>query len=226
MIVSVVRTMIVYLLVVFAMRLMGKRQIGELKPHELIITILISQIVTIPVQDNSMPLINSIIPMLTLVSLELFVSFLGMKSFVFRNVLQGRPVLVINRGVIDQKQLKRLRFTVDDLIDALRSKDVFDISTVEYAVIETNGTLTVLTKKAEQPPTCKDLKVKADENDMAEVLIIDGKKISQYFSEKNVDTSDVEKQLRLNNAKIEDVFLMTRCANKYTIIKRQEEKKK
>lgn len=226
MIVSVVRTMIVYLLVVFAMRLMGKRQIGELKPHELIITILISQIVTIPVQDNSMPLINSIIPMLTLVSLELFVSFLGMKSFVFRNVLQGRPVLVINHGVIDQKQLKRLRFTVDDLIDALRSKDVFDISTVEYAVIETNGTLTVLTKKAEQPPTCKDLKVKADENDMAEVLIIDGKKISQYFSEKNVDTSDVEKQLRLNNAKIEDVFLMTRCANKYTIIKRQEEKKK
>lgn len=225
MIVSVVRTMIVYLLVVFAMRLMGKRQIGELKPHELIITILISQIVTIPVQDNSMPLINSIIPMLTLVSLELFVSFLGMKSFVFRNVLQGRPVLVINHGVIDQKQLKRLRFTVDDLIDALRSKDVFDISTVEYAVIETNGTLTVLTKKAEQPPTCKDLKVKADENDMAEVLIIDGKKISQYFSEKNVDTSDVEKQLRLNNAKIEDVFLMTRCANKYTIIKRQEEKK-
>lgn len=225
MIVSVVRTMIVYLLVVFAMRLMGKRQIGELKPHELIITILISQIVTIPVQDNSMPLINSIIPMLTLVSLELFVSFLGMKSFVFRNVLQGRPVLVINHGVIDQKQLKRLRFTVDDLIDALRSKDVFDISTVEYAVIETNGTLTVLTKKAEQPPTCKDLKVKADENDMAEVLIIDGKKISQYFSEKNVDTSDVEKQLRLNNAKIEDIFLMTRCANKYTIIKRQEEKK-
>ena len=153
--VTLIRALLIYFTVILAMRIMGKRQIGELNPHELVITILVSQIASIPLQDNTMPLANAFLPMLLLVSLEILASVASMKSLRLRNLLQGRPIFLIRHGKPDQKQMRRLRFTVDDLIDALRQKDVFDLSTVEEAVVETNGSLSVRLRTEESPVTPK-----------------------------------------------------------------------
>ncbi len=139
--INFIRAIIIYVVIIIAVRLMGKRQVGELKPHELVITILISAIAVIPLEENSMPLANCLVPILLFVSLEIIMSVISMKSLWFRNLLQGRPIFIIRQGKLDQKKLKQLRLTMDDVVDALRQKDVFDISQVEDAVIETNGSI-------------------------------------------------------------------------------------
>ena len=128
--INFIRAIIIYVVIIIAVRLMGKRQVGELKPHELVITILISAIAVIPLEENSMPLANCLVPILLFVSLEIIMSVISMKSLWFRNLLQGRPIFIIRQGKLDQKKLKQLRLTMDDVVDALRQKDVFDISQV------------------------------------------------------------------------------------------------
>ena len=151
----ILRTTLVYALVVLAVRLMGKRQIGELQPSELVITILISEVAAIPIQDNSLPLITAIIPVMILICLEIFFSVMNMKSMTMRNVFSGKAVIVIKNGEIDQKKMKSLRFTIDDLLAALRQQEVFDIDEVDTAIVETNGQLTVYPKANSQPLTQK-----------------------------------------------------------------------
>ena len=160
---------------------MGKRQIGELNPHELVITILVSQIASTPLQDNAMPLANAFLPMLLLVSLEILASVVSMKSLRLRNLLQGRPVFLIRHGKPDEKQMRRLRFTVDDLVDALRQKDVFDLSTVEEAVVETNGNLSVRLKAEENPVTPKQLELPAPDAGIPVPVVTDGHIVTEYF---------------------------------------------
>ena len=144
-----IRSVIIYLIVVVAVRIMGKRQIGELNPHEFVITILISAVATIPIQESSIPLSYSVIPILVFVSLEVLESALSIKLPAFSKLIDGKPVVVIKNGKLQKKALKSLRFSAEDLNDALRQKDVFDISEVENAIVETNGSLSVQ-KKDEQ----------------------------------------------------------------------------
>ena len=118
--VTFIRALIIYFFVITAVRLMGKRQVGELKPHELVITILLSAIAVIPLEENSMPLANCLVPIMLFISLEILVAALSMKSLKFRNLIQGRPIFIIRKGKLDQKKLRELRFTVDDILDALR----------------------------------------------------------------------------------------------------------
>ena len=190
--ITLIRAVIIYITVITAMRIMGKRQIGELKPHELVITVLVSQVASIPLEDNSMPLANMFVPILIFVSFEIIVSVISMKSLNFRNLIQGRPMFVIRNGKIDEKQMKRLRFTIDDLIDAIRQKDVFDISTVQDAVIETNGSISVLQKAEEAPVTPKQLKLSVDENSTPIAVVIDGKPVTEYFSTEKIKNSKIE----------------------------------
>ncbi|MCC8022538.1 MAG: DUF421 domain-containing protein [Clostridiales bacterium] len=221
--ISFIRSIIIYSLVLIAVRLMGKRQIGELKPHELVITILVSQIATIPMEDNSMPFVNSIIPLLSLIAFELIISIVSMKSLWFRNLLQGRPMMVIRDGKVDEKQLKRLRFTIDDLVDALRSKDVFDISEVDYAIIEPNGSISVMKKPAQKEVTAKMMGVQADDNGMPIAVIIDGKPVSEYFGYYRVDTKPLEKELKKRGVQMQDVLLMSvDHKSNYTIVKKDD----
>jgi len=142
----VIRSVIIYLFVVLAVRIMGKRQIGELNPHEFVITILISAVATIPIQESSIPLSNSLIPIMIFVSLEVLESALAIKFPAFGKLIDGQPIYVIKNGKLQKNELKRLRFSIDDLKDALRQKDVFDISEVENAIVETNGSLSVQKK--------------------------------------------------------------------------------
>ncbi len=220
--ITLIRAVIIYITVITAMRIMGKRQIGELKPHELVITVLVSQVASIPLEDNSMPLANMFVPILIFVSFEIIVSIISMKSLNFRNLIQGRPMFVIRNGKIDEKQMKRLRFTIDDLIDAIRQKDVFDISTVQDAVIETNGSISVLQKAEEAPVTPKQLKLSVDENSTPIAVVIDGKPVTEYFSTEKIKNSKIELVVNNENKDIKDIMLLTidEDGNTYLIPKR------
>ena len=205
--VTLIRALLIYFTVILAMRIMGKRQIGELNPHELVITILVSQIASIPLQDNTMPLANAFLPMLLLVSLEILASVASMKSLRLRNLLQGRPIFLIRHGKPDQ--MRRLRFTVDDLIDALRQKDVFDLSTVEEAVVETNGSLSVRLRTEESPVTPKQLGVPTPDNGFPIPVVTDGHIVPEYFGDQLQDTAAIAKALQKESLRPGEQLVVT-----------------
>ena len=193
MFVTLIRTVILYIFAIASIRIMGKRQIGELQPSDLVVTLLISQIISIPIQDTDIPLVNTIIPILLLVGFEILTSVFNMKSIKFRSFMQGNPVVIINDGNLNQKMLKALRFTLDDLLESLRQKDVFDISQVQYAIVETNGQLSVLLKPQYDTVTKDDLSLESEPQGYKCPVIIDGKIISQDFAVCNMTTQKVEK---------------------------------
>ena len=199
--INFIRAIIIYVVIIIAVRLMGKRQVGELKPHELVITI--------PLEENSMPLANCLVPILLFVSLEIIMSVISMKSLWFRNLLQGRPIFIIRQGKLDQKKLKQLRLTMDDVVDALRQKDVFDISQVEDAVIETNGSISVLPKAEYQPITASDINLSVKEKGMPVAIVIDGKPVNEYFNEYKLKDSEIELVLQTVNRDAKRIMLLT-----------------
>ncbi len=207
--ITLIRAVIIYVTVITAVRIMGKRQIGELKPHELVITVLVSQVASIPLEDNSIPLANMIVPILIFVSFEIIVSAVSMKSLKFRNLIQGKPIFVIRNGRLDEKQMKRLRFTVDDLVDAVRQKDVFDISTVQDAIIETNGSVSVLQKAESSPVTPKQLKLDVDKISAPIVIVMDGKPITEYFGEEKISESAINLILKNEGEEAKNIMLLT-----------------
>lgn len=221
----VLRSVIIYLVVVLAVRIMGKRQLGELKPHEFVITILISAVAAIPLQENSVPLSYSLMPIMIFVSLEVLESALSMKSLGFRNFIQGKPIFIIKNGTLRQSELKRLRFTMDDLIDALREKDVFDIDEVENAVVETNGSLSVQKKAENSEVTKKDLKIAADENTVPVPIVIDSKPVSEYFGKEKMMLSEIDLITDSINARAGDIMLLTIDENGKTYLIKKDDKK-
>jgi uncharacterized membrane protein YcaP (DUF421 family) len=193
---------------------MGKRNIGELQPTELVITLLLSEFAAIPIEDNSIPLINSLIPVMILISLEIINSVISMKSTTFRNLSDGNALLIIRDGKLDQKQLKKLRFTVDDVLSGLRQKDVFDINEVAFAVIETNGSLSVLLKPEFQNATKKDVSVKTKKDGFTCPVIIDGALLKKNMECCKITEDDIEKILKKHKITQEQVFLMNIDKNK------------
>lgn len=217
---TIVRTFILYFFVILAVRLMGKRQIGDLQPSELVITLLISEIAAIPLQDTSQPILNGITSIFVLVILEILVSILTLKSQRVRQLLSGKSVVVIKNGVIDQCAMKSVRMTVLDLIELLRIKDVFDISTVAFAVLEVNGELSVLLKSGEQTVTVNDLEIKKSAEFLSLPVISDGVVMTDSLKSLNITRKDLKNQLK--GIEIKDVFLMMldRRGNKNIIRKR------
>lgn len=207
--VNFIRALIIYFFVIIAVRLMGKRQVGELKPHELVITILLSAIAVIPLEENSMPLANCLVPVMLFISLEILVAALSMKSLKFRNLIQGRPIFIIRKGKLDQKKLKELRFTVDDIVDALRQKDIFDLSEVEDAVIETNGSISVLPKAEYKPLTPSDVNISVQEKGTPVTIVMDGKPVTEYFNEDKIKSSEIELVLQTVNRDVKKIMLLT-----------------
>ena len=155
--VTLVRVTILYAVVTALLRLMGKRQIGELQPSELVATILISEIASVPMQDNKIPLLHSLAGVIALAAFEMISSVMSMKSDRFRTVLEGRPVVVIENGAVRPQALRSLRMTQADLLAALRQKDVFTPADVDTAVFETNGQISVQLKPEKQPATAADV---------------------------------------------------------------------
>ena len=224
MFVTLIRTVILYIFAITSVRIMGKRQIGELQPSDLVVTLLISQIISIPIQDTDIPLVNTIIPIFLLVGFEIITSVFNMKSIKFRTFMQGHPVVIINDGVLNQKLLKELRFTVDDLLESLRQKDVFDISQVQYAIVETNGQISVLLKAEHDTVTRNDLKLLPDPQGLKCPVIIDGKIVTEDFKICNATTEKVETTVKKEKLQIKDVLLMTiDAAGNHTIIRKENQ---
>lgn len=209
MLTSFFRTLILLVVIVFAVRIMGKRQIGQLQPAELVVTILLSEIAATPMQDNDIPMLNTIIAILVLISVEIFMSVLSMKSIRMRSVLQGNPVIVIKDGKIDQKQMDRLRFTIDDLLEALRQKDIFDISEVSFAIAETDGSLSVLPKSENKTVTCSDMKIKKKDNGLPTAVIKDGKIVVTGAKESGISEKQLKKMIQKTGFAVKDIYLMT-----------------
>ncbi len=210
MITVILRTAIIFIFVTLAIRIMGKRQIGDMQPNELVITILLSEIAAIPLQDTTQPLLNGIIAILVLVVLEVLISILALKSNWVRKIMNGQSVVIIKNGVVDQMAMKKVRMTVLDLIEQLRIQNVFDISTVAFAVLEVNGELSVLLKSKHQPATVKDLDKKKNDAALLPLPVItDGKLIQESIQALEITADEVEKILKNNNTKMHQVFLLT-----------------
>lgn len=207
MIITITRTIILYIFVTLGIRLMGKRQIGEMQPNELVVTLLISEIAAIPLQDTSQTILNGVVAIFMLVILEILISVISMKSLFMRKIMNGKSAVIIKNGVIDQQMMKSVRMTVLDLVELLRGQDVFDISTVAFAVLEVNGNLSVLLKSSEQPATAADLNVKKDKALLPLPVISDGKIIKESLEAIGTDEGAVRKMLKGDN--VSDIFLMT-----------------
>lgn len=207
--VVLIRSVILYILVIFAVRLMGKRQLGELQPSELVITILVSNIATLPIEDVNIPLIVGATPILVLVCFEVIISWLSLLSPRLRKLISGSPKIIIRGGCIERDIMRELRFSVDDLLMALRSKDIFDISEVQFAVVETSGSVSVMKKPAEDTPTRRDVKIAAECADPPVLIISDGKFIPQAMEQLKLSRSCVEALLKKNGMIGSDVLIMT-----------------
>lgn len=224
MISTVLRTIILYIVVTIAIRLMGKRQIGDMQPNELVVTLLISEIAAIPLQDNEQPVSIGIAAILVLVFLEIIISILSMKSFCIRKLLNGKSVVIIKNGVIDQKAMRDVRMTVVDLIEQLRIQNVFNISDVAFAVLEVNGNLSVLLKKDAQTVTTKDIELNLPDEYLPLPVISDGKIIYESLKALNFEPVKLNKILKSKHATAKQIFLMTLDhEGNHTIIKKGSE---
>lgn len=204
-----IRSVILYILVVFSVRLMGKRQLGELQPSELVITILVSNIATLPLEDTDIPIIVGVTPILSLVCFEVLVSWLILRFPRLRKVISGSPKIIISNGKIDRSVLKELRFSVDDLMTALRGRDIFDISEVQFAIVETTGSVSVMKKPDEDTPTKKELDIKVQCADPPQVIVSDGFIIHNTLKALGLDEQFIKKSAQKSGIKVTDIFIMT-----------------
>lgn len=221
MISTVLRTLILYIAVTIAIRLMGKRQIGDMQPNELVVTLLISEIAAIPLQDTEQPVFVGIAAIFMLVFLEIIISILALKSFFVRKIFSGKSVIIIKNGVIDQQAMRDVRMTVVDLIELLRGQNVFNINEVAFAVLEVNGNLSVLLKKDAQTLSVKDINLTLPDDNLSLPVISDGKIVRESLDALKINPSYIQKVLKTENTTAKDVFLMTldRDGNQ-TIIKK------
>ena len=205
------RTLILYLILMIGLRLMGKRQIGELEPSELVLTLIISDLASVPMQDFGIPLFNGVLPIVTLLCVSMIISFFSLKSIRFRGLVCGYPTVIIREGKILQHNMARNRFTVDELMEELRCQGYSDLSAVKYAVLETSGQVSVLPYTKDNPTTPKVMNLEVQDDVTLPVLVInDGRVMSDNLSASGYNKAWLEKQLKerkLTSPK--QVFLMT-----------------
>ena len=221
--VALIRTIILYIVVIIAVRLMGKRQISELQTSELVITMLISDIAAIPMQNTSQPLVSGLLPILILIACEIIISVIMLKSAGFRRFICGKPVIVINDGKIDQFQMKRLRMSTEDLFEQLRQMDIFKFDDVAYAIVETNGKMSVLKKGSKQEPNVEMMQLKPEEDLLETVVISDGELSRFSLALCDLNEQQIKKVLLNKNIKQEEVFIMTADKKQnYKIVKKEK----
>ena len=226
MLIALFRAVIMYALVIFSLRLMGKRQLGELQPSELVITILVSNIATLPIENLTLPIITGIIPIITLVCLDVLMSVASMKFRGLRRVLSGSPKVIISNGEIDQKLLHELRYTTDDLMESLRSYNIFDISEIQFAVVETTGKISVYQKFENQPVTAEMLSLKGKSSTPPELIVDDRKIVTTALKRLGLEEKWLRMRLKSENTNLSDVFIMTASDEKSVkIIKKQKPQK-
>ena len=208
MILSYFRTLILYLVLILVVRLMGKRQVGEMAPSEFVVTMLVANLAAIPMQDGGIPLFSGLVPILTVLGLELVLSWFTLRSQRFRRILCGKPVILIENGNIQQSALRQTRITLDELMGHLRQKDVLNPQQVQFAILETNGTLSVFPYPEHTPPTAKDAGVQVKPAQLPVTIIEDGALLNENLRLSGKDEAWVLKTLRQHDTKVEDTFLL------------------
>lgn len=204
-----IRAVIIYVVVILAVRLMGKRQIGELQPGELVITILLSEVASMPLQGDDYPLMSSVVLIFLFVALEVISSVLSLKSRKYRTIIQGHSIMIIKDGELLQDNLKMIRYSIDDLFESLRQKDVFDIKEIKYAYVETNGAVSVELKNEYKPPTANDLNLSVKNEPLPCLVISDGQILTDEFYVCKATKKQIENILKKKNLKLKDVLVMT-----------------
>lgn len=224
MLISVIRTILLYSFVILAVRIMGKRQLSDMQTSELVITLLIADIASIPIQNTSQPLLSGVIPILILICAEIIISIVMMKLPTFRNFVCGKPEIVIENGKLRQKMLRRLRITTEDLSVLLRQEGIFSIDDVQYCIIETNGKISVLLKPDKRQATMSDLSLPTRDTGIEAVVISDGELLSGSMKLCEVDKSWIESTLQKQGLKVADVMMMTtNRLREYSIIRKCED---
>lgn len=221
----VVRAVIIYLVVLFLYRLMGKRQLGQMQPFELVLTLIIADLATIPMAEVSVPVLHGIIPLFTLVVLHFILTFLCTISNRFASFLSGKPVIVINPNGIDAKALKNLNISVDDVFEAIRGCGYFSIEQIQYAIMETNGKMSVLPKSQYAPVTIQDMKLEVEKNAIPINIINEGKLIKNNLEIANISEIEIKNILnKVKAKKVKDVLVMTIDKNGVVYIQKFKEK--
>lgn len=205
-----IRSVVIYLFVLVIIRLMGKRQVGEMQPFEFVITLIIADLACIPMAELAVPLVHGIVPIFSLLIVHFLICVISRKSMKLRYLLSGRPAIVIGPNGISYNELKKLNMTLDDMIEALRGCDVFNIEDVQYAIIETNGKMCVIKKAELEPATRQDMKVKITPSALPVNIIMDGKLMKENVSLTGINDAFINECLKKANVnKIKDVLLFT-----------------
>lgn len=223
MIITFIRSIILYILVLIVMRLMGKREIGQLQPFELVISIMIADLASIPMADIGIPILNGVVPILGLLTMHLIISIINMRSVKAREIISGKPNILIFRGKINEKALKKERFTISELQERMRTNSVFNLADVEYAILETNGQITIIQKPEKRTTTPEDFNIVPEYEGIPYDLIVDGKIMYKNLEKLGKDYKWLKKQAEKFKIKPEDALIMT-IDGKNQIFCQQKEK--
>lgn len=208
MFIVLIRTIVLYIVVITSMRLMGKKQIGELEPFELAIAIMVSELASLPMQDTRIPIMHGLIPIITLLTLQALVSILELKSEKLRIFFSGKPSVVINEGKLNLKELEKERFNLNDLMEELRLQGYYNLEDIQYAILETSGQLSIIPKTELCPATKADLNLKPQQDILPVTLILDGRINCNNLKIINKDKHWLKQQLKKNNiSSHEHVFI-------------------
>ena len=208
--IMLIRSVIIYILILFVIRLMGKRQVGEMQPFEFVITLIVADLACIPMSELSVPLVHGVVPILALLILHFFICVISRKSMRIRYLISGRPAIVVTPSGIDYNELKKLNMTLDDLIESMRGCDVFAIDEIAYAIIETNGKMCVIPKAMNMPVTKKDLDINNETTCLPINIIMDGILMKENVKISGIDNDFIEDCIRRANAKsIKEILIFT-----------------
>ena len=218
----ILRTTILYALLILVIRLMGKRQIGQMEPAEFVVTMLVANLAAIPMQDGAIPLYSGLVPIVTVLGVELVLSVLSLRSMKLRKLLCGKPVILIENGQLLQENLRKTRITLDELSGHLREKDVLDIRSVQFAILETNGNLSVFPYPKEKPACAKDAGIPTRKQYLPMTIISDGKLLRENLRLAKKDESWVNRTLDFNRATISETWLLTVDGADHVVFYRKE----
>lgn len=209
MLTSFLRTVFLYLVLIAIIRFLGKRQLGQMEPSEVVVTMVVADLASISMQDKNVPLSSSLIPIFAVLGMELLLSLLSLRSVFLRKLLCGKPVILIENGKFLQDNMRKARITLDELTSQLREKDVLDISTVQYAILETGGNLSVFPFPEQKPPSAKDTGITPQAQSLPVTIVSDGRLLSDNLKKSGKDRRWLEKILKQHKASVRETWLLT-----------------
>lgn len=218
-----IRVLILYLIVLVALRLMGKREVGQLQPYELVITMMIADLASVPMQDIGIPLFHGIVPILALLLSQIVLSYINIKSGWVRKIMTGEPTVLIQKGKIMEDRLKKQRYTLDGLMEELRVNGTFSLDEIEYAILETSGQISVIKKPEKENVTKEDMNVQTTYIGYPRPLIIDGSYIDKNLEIMGITQNDVDEYLKTQNTEYKDIFILTYDENKKFFLQKKDD---